>query len=402
MSTSSAHEPSGQGPSNEAVLPVLEWIVQSADIKQASLRSIIHDLSFKFNGYDFSERKNWIKEQVIRCLRERTQGQVEDTAAVAPNRQHVSEAASSSSTAFRAPSTKGKSKTTGSRKHNTKQRHEKQGNDHDPELFQEVPLRFTGLMAPVLLSSALAAVCGGTDILPRPWIAKHLHAYVREHGLRDPEQRMHFRPDAALAKLFPDRELVSFFEMNKLLEQHIRKERQCTDEERARLQAWRQEWEAKGLTQKRRIPQKRQRTAATGRFIGSAATNGALSPVSGSQSTQTSHGSASVATTGKKASGLAQPLRLSDALKDVCGGARYLSRCQVVQSIWSYIKQHQLQDPDDRKAILCDSKLQRVFDGETRVTAFGMNRYLSRHLQPLSSDDQDEPDTTDAESLSEN
>ncbi|KAF6002957.1 hypothetical protein F1559_001436 [Cyanidiococcus yangmingshanensis] len=374
-----------EGPSNEAVLPVLEWMVQNADIKQASLRSIMQDLSFKFHGYDFSDRKNWIKDQVIRCLQARTQDESPNAADQQPS---ADLGVSGLETSSRRPS-KGESTTAAPRKRNGRQRYTKQENDDDATVYRETPLRFTGLMAPVLLSPALAAVCGGADILPRPWIAKHLHAYVREHELRDAEQRMRFRPDAVLEKLFPGHELVSFFEMNKFLEQHIRKESQCTAEERERLQAWRREWEAKGLTQRRKIPQKRQRTGSRERQARSGAAAGALSPVSGSQSTQTSQGSSGRAAN-KGASGLAQPMRLSDALKDICGGARFLSRCQVVQSIWNYIKNHHLQDPNDRKAIICDAKLQRVFDGETRVTAFGMNRYLGKHLQPLQPDDQDE------------
>lgn len=34
---------------------------------------------------------------------------------------------------------------------------------------------------------------------------------------------------------------------------------------------------------------------------------------------------------------------------------------QVVSKMWKYIKEHDLQDPKDRRSILCDKKMQDVF-----------------------------------------
>jgi chromatin remodeling complex protein RSC6 len=388
MSASPGQRHVDASPSNEAVLPVLEWMVRHADIKQASLRSILQDLSFKFGGYDFSSRKNWIKEHVLRCLRERMQ-----TASGASGEQPISggNATAPNASVNRTADPEGPPGVieSATRKRRSNKAKRSQENDDDTATYRESPLRFTGLMAPVMLAPELATVCGGQDILPRPWIAKQLHAYVREHELRDPSQGMRFRPDAALAKLFPDRDSVSFFEMNKLLEQHIRKESQCAPEEQARIQAWRQEWEAKGLTQRRKIPAKRARVRAGRQHLKEKALGASFSPLSGgSQSTQDSHRSSTPSTGKRKASGLAQPLQVSEALSDICGGARILSRCEVVRLLWEYIKKQQLQDPNDRKVIQCDAKLQRVFDGETRVTAFGMNRFLGKHLQPLQRNDE--------------
>ncbi len=56
-----------------------------------------------------------------------------------------------------------------------------------------------------------------------------------------------------------------------------------------------------------------------------------------------------------------------------------LSRPGVVKALWAYIKKHDLQDPKDRRFILCDDKLKAVF-GKDRVNAFGMNKFLSNHV----------------------
>jgi len=82
---------------------------------------------------------------------------------------------------------------------------------------------------------------------------------------------------------------------------------------------------------------------------------------------------------GRKASGLQQPLQPSDALAAVIGSERR-SRGEVVKKVWEYIRTHNLQNPQNRREILADDKLQQVF-GKDKVTMFEMNKYLSQHLK---------------------
>src|SRR3954466_13757597 len=83
------------------------------------------------------------------------------------------------------------------------------------------------------------------------------------------------------------------------------------------------------------------------------------------------------ASTGK-ANALQQPLRPSEALAAVVGPGP-LPRGEVVSKVWDYIKSHNLQNPENRREILADDKLKRVFDKD-KVTMFEMNKHLSRHL----------------------
>jgi chromatin remodeling complex protein RSC6 len=76
--------------------------------------------------------------------------------------------------------------------------------------------------------------------------------------------------------------------------------------------------------------------------------------------------------------GLQQPRDLSAELADICGSAR-LSRSQVVKQLWVYIKKHDLQDPDDKRQILCDAKLQKLFNRNS-VSMFGMQSLLTPHI----------------------
>jgi chromatin remodeling complex protein RSC6 len=80
-----------------------------------------------------------------------------------------------------------------------------------------------------------------------------------------------------------------------------------------------------------------------------------------------------------KANALQQPLRPSQELAQVVG-ADPLSRGAVVSKVWEYIRSHNLQNPENRREILADDKLSKVF-GKDKVTMFEMNKYLAQHLK---------------------
>lgn len=69
---------------------------------------------------------------------------------------------------------------------------------------------------------------------------------------------------------------------------------------------------------------------------------------------------------------------LSSQLQLVVGSGR-MSRPQVVKQLWVYIKAHELQDPNDKRKVKCDEKLQAVFKKPV-VGMFEMNKLLGNHL----------------------
>ncbi|AAS50756.2 ABL015Cp [Eremothecium gossypii ATCC 10895] len=84
-----------------------------------------------------------------------------------------------------------------------------------------------------------------------------------------------------------------------------------------------------------------------------------------------------------------RPVQLSEPLQRLLGEEQ-LPRTQVVKAVWDYIKQHQLQNPDDRREILCDAAMEPVFG--KKMTMFSMNKILSQHLtnpKDVSGSDQD-------------
>ncbi|TDH58919.1 hypothetical protein E2C06_29960 [Dankookia rubra] len=82
---------------------------------------------------------------------------------------------------------------------------------------------------------------------------------------------------------------------------------------------------------------------------------------------------------GSKPNALQQPLKPSAELSEVVG-AGPLPRGEVVSKVWEYIKANNLQNPDNRREILADDKLRKVF-GKDKVTMFEMNKHLAQHLK---------------------
>lgn len=61
------------------------------------------------------------------------------------------------------------------------------------------------------------------------------------------------------------------------------------------------------------------------------------------------------------------------------------SRCfvlQVVKQLWVYIRENELQDPENRRKILCNDELRGLF-GVDSTDIFKMNKLLSKHIWPL-------------------
>ena len=55
---------------------------------------------------------------------------------------------------------------------------------------------------------------------------------------------------------------------------------------------------------------------------------------------------------------------------------------QIVKQLWAYIRQNNLQDPDDKRKIICNDELRVVFGTDT-TDMFKMNKLLAKHITPL-------------------
>ncbi|KAK5991767.1 Upstream activation factor subunit spp27 [Cladobotryum mycophilum] len=83
----------------------------------------------------------------------------------------------------------------------------------------------------------------------------------------------------------------------------------------------------------------------------------------------------------KAGGGFQKPFILSPTLSELCGETQ-LSRPQVVKKLWEHIKANDLQDPTDKRQILCDEKMHAVFK-QAKVDMFRMNKEIGSHLYPV-------------------
>lgn len=60
-------------------------------------------------------------------------------------------------------------------------------------------------------------------------------------------------------------------------------------------------------------------------------------------------------------------------------GAEPLARTEATKKLWDYIKAHNLQNPANKRNILCDAALKRVM-GKDEVTMFEMTGLVGAHL----------------------
>jgi len=61
-------------------------------------------------------------------------------------------------------------------------------------------------------------------------------------------------------------------------------------------------------------------------------------------------------------------------------GAIAIPRTEVVKKLWMYIKKNNLQNPKNRRNILADEKLAKVF-GKKEVTMFEVAGLIGKHLK---------------------
>jgi chromatin remodeling complex protein RSC6 len=87
-----------------------------------------------------------------------------------------------------------------------------------------------------------------------------------------------------------------------------------------------------------------------------------------------------MATAPKKAnSAFMKPMTISEDLAAVVGKGP-MPRSEVVKAIWVYIKKNDLQDPKNKRNIVADANLKKVFGGKAVVNMFEMTKLVSKHL----------------------
>jgi len=75
-----------------------------------------------------------------------------------------------------------------------------------------------------------------------------------------------------------------------------------------------------------------------------------------------------------------KPMQPSGELAKIVGSDP-LPRTEVTKKVWEHIKRHKLQNPENRREIIADDKLQPVF-GKKKLNMFEMTKAINKHLKP--------------------
>lgn len=80
----------------------------------------------------------------------------------------------------------------------------------------------------------------------------------------------------------------------------------------------------------------------------------------------------------KSGGGMNAVMILAPELADVVG-IEEAGRMTVVKKLWEYIRANNLQNPKDKRKIMCDEKFQKIFKAKS-VTMFSMNKLLGKKM----------------------
>ncbi|KAL1317089.1 hypothetical protein HN51_069197 [Arachis hypogaea] len=80
-----------------------------------------------------------------------------------------------------------------------------------------------------------------------------------------------------------------------------------------------------------------------------------------------------------KVRGIMKPRKISPEMQAICGVSE-ISRTQALKQIWAYIKENNLQDPENKKIIICDEKLKKIFAERDQVGMLEIAGLISPHF----------------------
>ncbi|XP_078443369.1 uncharacterized protein LOC144712874 isoform X2 [Wolffia australiana] len=96
-------------------------------------------------------------------------------------------------------------------------------------------------------------------------------------------------------------------------------------------------------------------------------------------------GSKAAATIGVKRrggpGGLSKVCSVSPELQTIVGEPT-MSRTEIVKQLWAYIRKNNLQDPTNKRKIICNDELRLVFETDS-TDMFKMNKLLAKHITTL-------------------
>ncbi|KAK8606821.1 hypothetical protein V6N13_052577 [Hibiscus sabdariffa] len=311
--------------SESELIARLREFLEESDLNTTTTAIVRRRLEEDF-GIDLSEKKKFIREQVDLYLQnqfENAEGEEQELEEDDQSEKIKSEETDGSDSNEEAESKKARNKRAPVKKRSKR-------------VNNEVKKRGGGFNKVCNLSPQLQELVG-VPSLARTEVVKQLWAYIREKKLQDPDNKKNIICDESLHALFGVHS-IDMFQMNKALSKHI-------------LPSDSDEVVSAKSTEKEK-PHKHEREEDPDEPQGKE----------------------------KRQKGFLAPLQLSDALVKFLGtGENELTRAVVIKRMWDYIKENNLQDPSDKRKVICDEKLKELFDVET-FHGFTVTKLLTAHF----------------------
>ncbi|XWS41956.1 hypothetical protein CRYUN_Cryun17cG0126800 [Craigia yunnanensis] len=314
--------------SESELITRLREFLNESDLNTTTTAIVRRRLEEDF-GIDLSEKKKFIREQVDLYLQsqfenaEQEEQDVEEEDDDRTGKIKLEETDGSDSTKEKEESKKARNKRAPAKKGSTR-------------VNNEVKRGGGGFNKVCSLSPQLQELVG-VPALARTEVVKQIWAYIREKNLQDPDNKKNIICDEPLHALFSVRS-IDMFQMNKALSKHIWP---LDSDEVVSVKSTEKEKQRKHEREEDLDEPTRKE---------------------------------------KRQKGFLAPLLLSDALVKFLGtGENELTRTVVIKRMWEYIKEHNLQDPSDKRKVICDEKLKELFDVET-FNGFTVTKLLAAHF----------------------
>ncbi|KAG7599958.1 DEK C-terminal [Arabidopsis suecica] len=217
----------------------------------------------------------------------------------------------------------------------------------------------------------------GTSQLARTEVVKKMWAYIREHDLQDPKNRRNILCDESLHSLFRVK-TIDMFQMNKALAKHI----WPLNDGDGCVKNVKEEDEDEASGERDEIEVKIEEAVETNEEESGEKENRSVRK----RKCKKRKPAKSEEKPKKKGGGFTKVCSLSPELQAFTGTAQ-LARTEVVRMLWKYIKENNLQDPSDKRTIICDESLRSLFPVES-INMFQMNKQLAKHIWPLVQEDE--------------
>ena len=220
-----------------------------------------------------------------------------------------------------------------------------------------------GFAAEVQLSAELSEFLGVT-CCPRTEVTKRVWAYIKEHKLQNPEPKkgQEILCDERLQKVLKVKK-IHMFKMTKILSEQMKSSKDLAPRALPKDVDEDDDEEADSDDEAEVVKVK------------------AKKPKSAPAKRAPNKKKSEDDRRGKTGTGFMKPLQLSPALAALLGEDQ-MARPTVVKMLWEHIRGHQLQNPSDRREILCDQAMKKVFRVD-KITMFSMNKLLVPHLTPV-------------------